>query len=50
MIRSGTVIKEGEHLRNELIYNYENFGTVGYTLTDDTVNDSMAKIDMMYDV
>jgi radical SAM superfamily enzyme YgiQ (UPF0313 family) len=47
---SGTVIKEGEHLRNELIYNYEHFGTVGYTLTDDTVNDSMAKIDMMYDV
>lgn len=47
---SGTVIKSAECLKRELIYNYETFGTTGYQLTDDTVNDSMAKIDMMYDV
>ena len=47
---SGTVIKSPECLRQELIYNYENFGTVGYQLTDDTVNDSLAKIKMMHEV
>lgn len=47
---SGTVIKDPNVLREELIYNYENFGTTGYQLTDDTVNDSLEKIQMMYDV
>ena len=47
---SGTVIKSAECLRRELMYNYETFGTTGYQLTDDTVNDSMAKIDMMHNV
>jgi hypothetical protein len=47
---SGTVIKSAECLRRELLYNYEHFGTTGYQLTDDTVNDSMAKINMMHDV
>ncbi len=47
---SGTVIKSPECLKQELLYNYKNFGTTGYQLTDDTVNDSMTKIDMMYDV
>jgi len=47
---SGTVIKDPKILREELIYNYENFGTTGYQLTDDTVNDSPAKINMMHDV
>ena len=47
---SGTIIKKPEELREELIYNYENFGTQGYLLSDDTVNDSPAKIDMMHSV
>jgi len=47
---SGTVIKSAKCLREELIYNYENFGTTGYQLTDDTVNDSIQKITMMHEV
>lgn len=47
---SGTVIKQKEELRTELLRNYEMYGVKGYQLTDDTVNDSPAKIDMMYDV
>lgn len=47
---SGTVIKSPECLKQELLYNYEHFGTTGYQLTDDTVNDSIQKIKMMHDV
>ena len=46
----GTTIKTKEELRAELIHNYENFGVTGYSLTDDTVNDSLAKMKMIYEV
>ena len=46
----GTLIKDADCLREELMYNYENFGVTGYMLTDDTVNDSPAKIDMLHKV
>lgn len=46
----GTIIKDPADLYDELMYNYKNFGTTGYHLTDDTVNDSPEKIDMMHDV
>lgn len=46
----GTTIKGKEELRNELIYNYENYGVTGYQLTDDTINDSMAKMSMIHEV
>ena len=46
----GTQIKGADCLREELMYNYENFGVTGYMLTDDTVNDSTEKIDMMHSV
>jgi len=46
----GTIIKEKDILRDELLRNYEYFGVKGYSLTDDTVNDSPQKIDIMYDV
>tara|TARA_B100001287_G_scaffold276793_1_gene289516 strand:+ start:3 stop:1658 length:1656 start_codon:yes stop_codon:yes gene_type:complete len=46
----GTVIKDPDVLRKELLYNYKHFGTTGYQLTDDTVNDSLEKIEMMHDV
>jgi radical SAM superfamily enzyme YgiQ (UPF0313 family) len=48
--RHGTTIKEANVLRNELIRNYELFGIKGYHLTDDTVNDSPEKVDMIYNV
>lgn len=46
----GTLIKDENCLREELMYNYENFGVTGYMLTDDTVNDSPEKIDMLHRV
>tara|TARA_B100000683_G_C12504438_1_gene558654 strand:- start:2388 stop:4076 length:1689 start_codon:yes stop_codon:yes gene_type:complete len=46
----GTLIKDADCLREELLYNYENFGVTGYMLTDDTVNDSPEKINMMHNV
>ena len=46
----GTLIKDENCLREELIYNYENFGVTGYMLTDDTVNDSPEKINMLHKV
>lgn len=46
----GTLIKDEKCLREELMYNYENFGVTGYMLTDDTVNDSPEKINMLHKV
>lgn len=48
--KMGTTLKCKEELRKELIHNYENFGTVGYQLTDDTVNDSLDKVKMIHEV
>lgn len=36
-----------ESIKNELIYNYENFGTEHYIFSDDTFNDSVAKLERM---
>jgi radical SAM superfamily enzyme YgiQ (UPF0313 family) len=47
---SGTIIKDKDVLRKELIYNYEKFGVTGYHFTDDTINDSMKKIDDLHEV
>lgn len=46
----GTNIIDKESLRAELIHNYEKFGVTGYQLTDDTINDSMAKVEMVHEV
>jgi hypothetical protein len=48
--RFGTTVKSAEYLRAELISNYENFGITGYSLTDDTVNDSIEKVKMLHEV
>ena len=48
--RQGTVIKAEDDLRSELIKNYENYGVTGYSLTDDTVNDSLDKVKMLHRV
>ena len=48
--RHGTTTKDPAALRNEMLHNYEKFGVTGYHLTDDTVNDSPDKIDMIHDV
>ena len=46
----GTNIINKESLRAELMHNYENFGITGYQLTDDTINDSMEKVQMVHEV
>ena len=48
--KQGTTIKEEESLRNEFINNYNMWNTTGYLLTDDTLNDSMKKVEMLHNV
>jgi hypothetical protein len=45
----GEWIKRTEVLRNELIYNYETYGTTRYIFADDTYNDSLDKITDLYE-
>lgn len=46
----GDFNKRPDILREELIRNYEQFGTVGYMVADDTVNDSMMKVEYLHKV
>jgi len=41
-------LRDPELIREELIYNYENFGTTNYFFTDDTFNDSTMKIELLH--
>lgn len=43
-------IKDPDVVREELIRNYERFGTTRYCIMDDTFNDSMAKIELYHEV
>ena len=40
------LIKDANTLRDELLYNYETFGTTGYMVMDPTFNDSISKVEM----
>ena len=44
----GEWVRNFDHLREELIYNYEMFGTTKYLFSDDTYNDSFDKISMLH--
>jgi radical SAM superfamily enzyme YgiQ (UPF0313 family) len=46
----GDYIKSKETLREELLYNYNNFGTTYYYSSDDLINDSEGKVDMILEV
>lgn len=46
--KPGEYIKSPELLRDEILYNYENFGTTGYMISDDTLNDSPRKIEALH--
>jgi hypothetical protein len=46
----GDYTKNGDTLRDELMYNYEHFGTTGYMVSDDTMNDSLTKIKYLHEV
>lgn len=40
-------LRESELLEQELLYNYENYGTTRYVVCDDTYNDSTEKLEWM---
>lgn len=42
-------IRDSEILKEELISNYERFGTTNYTFCDDTFNDSTYKLEKIYE-
>jgi len=43
-------IRENTNLYEELIYNYENFGTTHYLFSDDTFNDSTYKLELLQEL
>ena len=48
--RFGDYTKTAETLRQELIKNYEKWNITEYMVSDDTLNDSMQKVNFLYDV
>ena len=43
-------LRDAEILKDELLYNYEKFGTTNYTFADDTFNDSTVKLERLHKV
>jgi radical SAM superfamily enzyme YgiQ (UPF0313 family) len=43
-------IRDPQLIKDELVYNYENFGTTNYFLADDTFNDSTMKLESLHKV
>ena len=43
-------LRDPELIKDELIYNYESFGTTNYFFTDDTFNDSTLKLERLHKV
>jgi len=43
-------LKKSDVLRQELMYNYENFGTTRYFIIDDTFNDSVEKMEYFLEI
>jgi len=41
-------LRDPDLIKEELIYNYENFGTTNYFFTDDTFNDSTLKVEALH--
>ena len=46
----GDYNKAAQTLKDELLYNYYNFGTTEYMICDDTINDSMEKVIQLHSV
>ena len=46
----GDYTKNAYTLREELLYNYEHFGTTDYMVSDDTINDSLTKVQFLHNV
>ena len=43
-------LRDANLLKDELVYNYEKFGTTNYTFADDTFNDSTYKLEQLHKV
>ena len=43
-------LRDPGEIRDELIHNYEQYGTTKYIVTEDTFNDSSDKVDMLYNI
>lgn len=43
-------LRDPERVKDEMIYNYEKFGTTNYYLSDDTFNDSTHKVEQLHKV
>jgi radical SAM superfamily enzyme YgiQ (UPF0313 family) len=43
-------LRDPERIKQELIHNYENYGTTNYFFTDDTFNDSTFKLEKLHKV
>jgi len=50
MKQKGTYNRSRERLKRELVRNYETYGTTGYMFCDDTVNESLDKVQSLVDV
>jgi len=46
--KKGTNIRREEDIRNELIFNYEKYGTTKYYFSDDTFNENLDKVKMIH--
>lgn len=46
--KKGQYVKSPQVLKDELLYNYNHFGTTGYMFCDDTYNDSLEKVLTLY--
>ena len=43
-------LRDPELIRDELIFNYENYGTTNYFFSDDTFNDSTIKVEQLHKI
>lgn len=46
--KNGEYVKSVKTVKQELLYNYNNFGTTGYMFCDDTYNDTHEKVTSLY--
>lgn len=45
--QKGTYIRDYQRIKDEFLYNYENFGTTKYIFTDDTFNEDIEKMEAL---
>jgi radical SAM superfamily enzyme YgiQ (UPF0313 family) len=48
--KKGTYVRDINLIKDEMLYNYDHFGTTNYMLTDDTFNDTPEKVEAWADM